>query len=60
MKKMEKLREKATRKGLNIGDDALFIVGELSGELRWVGSVIIALQGITIGLIAGFAIAALT
>jgi len=52
MKGIDRLRKKAEGKGLNISDDALFVVTELRSTLYWLG-------GILVGMMIGFGIAIL-
>jgi hypothetical protein len=42
--RIEKLKKKAQKQGLNISDDALFIVRELRSELRIWGLLIVTLE----------------
>ena len=61
---LEKLRKKAEEQGLNISDDALFVVSELRSELReligGLRGLLLWLSGIMIGLIVGFGVAILS
>lgn len=59
-KSLEELKRKAERQGLNISDDALFIVSELRLTLSKLRGLLLWLSGIIIGLIVGFGVAILT
>ena len=62
--KMEKLRREAEEQGINISEDALFIVSEISetirSEIRDTRNILLIFLSVVIGLIVAFGVAILT
>ena len=58
--KMDKLRKETEEQGINISEDALFIVSELRGEIRETRNILLIFLSVIIGLIVGFGVATLT
>ena len=62
--KMEKLRKELEEQGINVSEDALFIVSQISetirSEIRDTRNILLIFLSIIIGLIVAFGIAILT